>query len=252
MARMSGHSKWATIKHKKAATDARRGKLFTKLLREITVSARLGGGDPKANPRLRSAVLEARANSVPSENIDRAIKKGTGELAGEAQYEEVSYEGYGPGGIALLVEGMTDNRNRTASEIRHLFTKHGGSLGESGCVAWMFSRRGYFAIDRAAMDEEQFMDLALELGADDISIEEDHYEIYASMEDFARIQEELESRDVPLATKELAMVPQSYVDVPAERVPQVLRLMEALEDHDDVQHVWANLNIDEKVLASQP
>ncbi len=248
---MSGHSKWATIKHKKAATDARRGKLFTKLLREITVSARLGGGDSKSNPRLRSAILEARTNSVPGDNIDRAIKKGTGELAGEAQYEEVSYEGYGPGGVAVLVEGMTDNRNRTASEVRHLFTKHGGSLGESGCVAWMFHRRGFFAVDRSAMDEEKLVNLALELGADDIATEEDHYEIYTSMEDFARIQEELESRGVPLAAKELAMVPQSSVDVPADRVGQVLRLVEALEDHDDVQHVWANLNIDEKVLAEQ-
>jgi YebC/PmpR family DNA-binding regulatory protein len=248
MARMSGHSKWATIKHKKAATDARRGKLFTKLLREITVSARLGGGDPKSNPRLRSAVLEARSNSVPSDNIDRAIKKGTGELAGEA-YEEVLYEGYGPAGVALLVEGMTDNRNRTTSEVRHLFTKHGGNLGESGCVAWMFHRRGFFAIDRSAMDEEKLMELALELGVDDISTEEDHYEIYTPMEDFARIQEELESRGVPLAAKELAMIPQTSIDIPAERVGQILRLVEALEDHDDVQHVWANLNIDEKVLA---
>ena len=247
-ARMSGHSKWATIKHKKAATDARRGKLFTKLLREITVSARLGGGDPKSNPRLRSAVLEARSNSVPSDNIDRAIKKGTGELAGEA-YEEVLYEGYGPAGVALLVEGMTDNRNRTTSEVRHLFTKHGGSLGESGCVAWMFHRRGFFAIDRSAMDEEKLMELALELGVDDIATEEDHYEIYSPMEDFARIQDELESRGVPLAAKELAMIPQTSIDIPAERVGQVLRLVEALEDHDDVQKVWANLNIDEKVLA---
>src|SRR5580693_9362461 len=172
---MSGHSKWATIKHKKAATDARRGKLFTKLLREITVAARMGGGDPKGNPRLRSAVLEARSNSVPGDTIDRAIKKGTGELEGES-YEEVIYEGYGPGGVAMLVEGMTDNRNRTASEIRHLFTRHGGNLGENGCVAWMFGRRGYFAIERSVMDEEKFMELALELGADDMAIEAEIYE----------------------------------------------------------------------------
>lgn len=247
---MSGHSKWSTIKHKKAATDARRGKLFTKLLREITVSARLGGGDPRSNPRLRSAVLEARSNSVPGDTIDRAIKKGTGELAGEALYEEVAYEGYGPGGVALLVEGMTDNRNRTAQEIRHLFARHGGNLGESGCVSWMFHRRGYFAIDRGAMDEERFMELAVEIGADDIAIEEDHYEIYTPAEDFTATQEELERRGVPLAAKELAMVPQTHVDVPADRVSQLLRLIEGLEDHDDVQHVWANLNVDEKVLAA--
>jgi YebC/PmpR family DNA-binding regulatory protein len=248
---MSGHSKWATIKHKKAATDARRGKLFTKLLREITVSARLGGGDPKANSRLRSAVLEGRANSVPGDNIERAIKKGTGELEGEA-YEEVVYEGYGPGGVAVLVEGMTDNRNRTSSEVRHLFTRHGGNLGENGCVSWMFNRRGYFAVERGAIDEEKFMELALDLGVDDIAIADEVYEIYTAMEDFAATQEELERRGVPLAAKELVMVPQAHAEVAADRVNQVLRLLEALEDHDDVQHVWANLDfdkIDEKVLA---
>jgi YebC/PmpR family DNA-binding regulatory protein len=255
---MSGHSKWSTIKHRKAATDARRGKLFNKLLREITVAARLGGGDPKGNSRLRSALLEARSNSVPGDTIERAIKKGTGELAGES-YEEVIYEGYGPGGVAILVEGLTDNRNRTAGEIRHLFTRHGGSLGESGCVSWMFARRGYFAIERGARtpatseDDEKFMDLALELGADDVSIEPDHYEIYTPVEAFAAVQEELERRGVPAAVKELAMIPQSYTPVPADRVAQVMRLVEALEDHDDVQKVWANLDtssVDAKVTAT--
>src|ERR1700724_3631005 len=172
---MSGHSKWSTIKHRKAATDARRGKMFTKVLREITVAARLGGGDPKANPRLRSALVEARSNSVPGDTIERAIKKGTGELEGEA-YEEVIYEGYGPGGVAVLVEGVTDNRNRTASEVRNLFARHGGSLGANGCVAWMFTRKGHFVIEQSAMDEEKFMELALDLGADDIATEDD-YEI---------------------------------------------------------------------------
>jgi YebC/PmpR family DNA-binding regulatory protein len=247
---MSGHSKWSTIKHKKAATDARRGKLFNKLLREITVAARLGGGDVKANSRLRSAVLEARANSVPNDTIDRAIKKGIGELAGESAYEEVSYEGYGPGGVAVLVEGLTDNRNRTAGEVRHLFARNGGSLGESGCVAWMFNRRGYFSIPKGAMDEEAFMDLALALGADDIAIEEDRYEIYTPAEDFASTLEELERRGVPLEAKELAMIPQNHVPVPGGRVSQLLRLLEALEDQDDVQKVWANMQIDEQVLAS--
>jgi YebC/PmpR family DNA-binding regulatory protein len=250
---MSGHSKWNTIKHRKAATDAKRGKLFTKLLREITVSARLGGGDPKSNSRLRSAVLEARSSSVPGDTIDRAIKKGTGELEGEA-YEEVIYEGYGPGGIAILVEGMTDNRNRTTAEVRHLFTRHGGNLGDSGSVSWMFKRRGYFAIERGAMDEEKFMELALELGADDIAIEADHYEIFTPLEEYAAVQEELERRRVAVAIKELAMIPQTSMPLPADRVAQVMRLMESLEDNDDVQHVWANLDtssIDDRVTAAQ-
>lgn len=248
---MSGHSKWSTIKHKKAVTDARRGKLFNKLLREITVAARLGGGDVKANARLRTAVLDARSSSVPNDTIDRAIKKGTGELAGEAAYEEVAYEGYGPGGVAVLVEGLTDNRNRTAGEVRHLFARNGGSLGESGCVAWMFHRRGYFSIPKSAMDEEAFMDLALALGAEDLSIEDDRYEIYTPAEDFARTREDLETRGVPLEAKELAMIPQNHVPVPGDRVSQLLRLLEALEDHDDVQKVWANMQIDEQVLASR-
>jgi len=247
---MSGHSKWATIKHKKAVTDARRGKLFSKILKEITVAARLGGGDSKGNARLRAAVLDARSNSVPMDNIERAIKKGTGELESEV-YEEVIYEGYGPAGVAILVEAATDNRNRTTAEVRHAFTRNGGNLGEAGCVAWMFHRRGYFAIEKSAMDEEKFMELALELGADDVAIEEDVYEIYTPMEEFLNVQEELERREVPTVARELAMVPQTTLDVPADKVNQVLRLMEALEDHDDVQKVWANLNVDEKVLAAQ-
>ena len=250
---MSGHSKWSTIKHRKAATDARRGKLFTKLLREITVAARLGGGDPKSNPRLRSALLEARSSSVPGDTIDRAIKKGTGELEGES-YEEVIYEGYGPGGVAILVEGMTDNRNRTASEVRHLFTRHGGNLGDSGSVTWMFTRRGYFAMERSASeDDEKLMELALELGVDDITIEPDHFELFTPVEDFAAVQEELERRGLPVAAKELAMVPQTPMTLPADRVAQVMRLVEALEDHDDVQKVWLNLDtsaLDAKVTAT--
>jgi YebC/PmpR family DNA-binding regulatory protein len=247
---MSGHSKWSTIKHKKAATDAKRGKLFTKILREITVSARLGGGDVKGNPRLRAAVLEARSNSVPGDNIDRAIKKGTGELEGES-YEEVTYEGYGPGGVAILVEGLTDNKNRTAAEIRHLFTRHGGNLGDSGSVAWMFQRRGYFAIERGAMDEEKLMELALELEADDVTTGEDHYEIFTAPEEFNRVREELEKQGIATDVKELAMVPTNPMEIPVERAGAVLRLLEGLEDHDDVQKVWANLDVDEKVLASQ-
>src|SRR5215207_1075709 len=211
---MSGHSKWSTIKHKKATTDLRRGKLFSKILKEITVAARMGGGDPKGNPRLRTALLDARSNSVPGDNIDRAIKKGTGELEGET-YDEVVYEGYGPGGVAVLVEAATDNRNRTTAEVRHLFSRHGGSLAEAGSVAWMFKRRGWFSIERSApageMTEEQLMELALELGVDDISVEEDRYEMYTALEDFSAVQEALEARSVPLAAKELAMIPQTTV-----------------------------------------
>jgi YebC/PmpR family DNA-binding regulatory protein len=245
---MSGHSKWSTIKHKKAATDARRGKLFTKLLREITVSARMGGGDTKGNPRLRAALVEARSSSVPGDNIDRAIKKGTGELEGES-YEEVVYEGYGPGGVAVLVEGLTDNKNRTAAEVRHIFTRYGGNLADSGSVSWMFTRRGYFVVESRVMDEEKFMELALDLGADDVATAEDHSEIYTAAEEFNHVREELEKRGIPTVVKELAMVPGNTIEIASDRASSVLRLMEALEDHDDVQKVWANFDIDEKVLA---
>lgn len=247
---MSGHSKWSTIKHKKAATDARRGKLFSRILREITVAARLGGGDPKGNPRLRTAILDARSNSMPNDNIERAIKKGTGELEAEV-YEEVLYEGYGPGGIAILIEGLTDNRNRAAGEIRHLFTRNGGNLAEAGSVSWMFHRRGYFAVDKSVLDEDRLMELALELGADDVSTEGEVYEIYTPVESFSTVQEELEKRNIPTTARQLAMVPQNYVPVPEDRLRQLLRLLEALEDHDDVQNVWTNMDVDEKVLEEQ-
>lgn len=247
---MAGHSKWAQIKRKKAVTDARRGQLWTKLLKEVTVAARLGGGDPDGNPRLRTAIQEARGANVPNDNIDRAVKRGTGALE-DVSYEEVTYEGYGPGGVAILVEVVTDNRNRSVAEIRHLFSKSGGNLGESGCVAWMFKKRGLFVIDNSEMSEEAFMDLALELDAADISIEDDSYEIYSQPESFAAIREELDRRQVPLAAKELAMLPQSQIEVDADKVPQLVRLMEALEDQEDVQHVWANFDIDADVLAAQ-
>ncbi len=246
---MSGHSKWSTIKHKKATTDLRRGKLFSKILKEITVAARLGGGDPRGNPRLRTALLEARSNSVPGDNIDRAVKKGTGELEGES-YEEITYEGFGPSGVAVLVEVATDNRNRTTPEIRHLFTKHGGGMAEAGSVAWMFKRRGWFGIDKAGMEkaalgEDRLMEIALELGVDDFSVTADRYELVTAPEDFNAIHEALEERGVPLAAKELAMIPQTPVELAPDRVNQVLRLLEALEDHDDVQKVWANADFDD-------
>lgn len=247
---MAGHSKWAQIKRKKAVTDARRGQLWTKILKEVTVAARLGGGDPDGNPRLRTAVQEARSSNVPNDNIDRAIKRGTGELEG-VSFEEVAYEGYGPGGVAILVEVVTDNRNRSVAEIRHLFSKSGGNLGESGCVAWMFDKKGFFAIDKKEMTEEEFMELALEIDADDISIEEEAYEIYSQPELFAAIREELERREVPLIAKEIAMLPQNQIKIEGDKAPQLLRLMESLEDQEDVQHVWANFDIDADVLASQ-
>jgi YebC/PmpR family DNA-binding regulatory protein len=246
----AGNSKGSQLKRKKAVRDARRGQLWTKLLKEITVAARIGGGDPSGNARLRTAIQEAKGANVPNENIERAIKRGTGQLEGFT-YEEITYEGYGPGGVAILVEALTDNKNRTVSEVRHLFLKSGGNLGENGCVAWMFQKRGFFAIDKETMSEEDFMDLALELEADDISIEEETYEIYTAPEDYSQVFDELASRGIALAAKELAMLPQSSVDLGADQAPKLLKLLEALEDNDDVQHVWANFDIDASVLAEQ-
>ncbi len=247
---MSGHSKWSTIKRKKGALDAKRGKLWTKILREVTVAARLGGGDPSANPRLRSAMTEARSNNVPNDNIARAIKKGTGDLEGGA-LEELTYEGYGPGGVAIMIETITDNKNRTVSEVRHLFSKYGGNLGENGCVGWMFDRRGTFAIEASEMSEESFMELALELEVDDIATDDQLYEIITSVEDFAAVKEELERREIPLAVKTLAMVPQTTVEVDEEQAPRLIRLVEALEDQDDVQDVWANFEVTESMMAAE-
>jgi len=242
---MSGHSKWASIKHKKAVTDARRGKLFTRLLREIMVSARLGGPDPGGNPRLRTAVADAKANSVPKDNIERAIKKGAGELGSEA-YEEIAFEGYGPGGVAVLVEVMTDNRNRTVGELRHAFSKHGGNLGESGCVAWLFEQKGYLAVPRTAMSEEELLELVLEVGAQDVRTEEaEVFEIFTAPEEYLRVAEELERRGVPIDARELAWSAQNTVVLEGDKARQMLRLLAALEDQEDVQHVWANHEVDD-------
>jgi YebC/PmpR family DNA-binding regulatory protein len=247
---MAGHSKWAQIKRKKAVTDARRGQLFTKLLKEISVAARLGGGDQSGNARLRVAVQEARSSNVPNDNIERAIKKGTGELEG-VRYEDVSYEGYGPSGVAILIEAVTDNRNRTVAELRHLFSRNGGNLGENGCVAWMFDQRGYFAIDRDSISEEQFMEIAIELEVDDVATEDDAFEMFTAPERFAEVREGLEKLEVKTSTGQLARLPQNYVKADSEKVPQILRLIESLEDQDDVQNVWANFDIDDEVLAAQ-
>ncbi|MCH7665161.1 MAG: YebC/PmpR family DNA-binding transcriptional regulator [Acidobacteria bacterium] len=240
---MSGHSKWASIKRKKAVTDARRGQLWTRLLKEITVAARLGGGDPEGNARLRVAVQEAKGANVPSDNIDRAIKRGTGTLEG-VSYEEVSYEGYGPGGAAILVEAVTDNRNRTVAEIRHAFSRNGGSLGDSGCVSWMFDKRGYVAFEKSSMTEEQFMELALELNVDDLSSDQEGYEIFTSPESYLDTREAAAASGFEPAAGEISMIPQSYVELSDEHAKTVIKLIESLEELDDVQNVWSNVNLD--------
>ena len=240
---MSGHSKWASIKRKKAVTDARRGQLWTRLLKEITVAARLGGGDPEGNPRLRVAVQEAKGANVPSDNIERAVKRGTGTLEG-VSYEEVSYEGYGPGGAAILVEAVTDNRNRTVAEIRHAFSRNDGSLGDSGCVSWMFDKRGYVAFEKSSMTEEQFMELALDLDVDDLSSGEEGYEIFTSPETYLDTREAVAASGFEPAAGEISMIPQSCIDLSEKHLQTVIKLIEALEELDDVQNVWSNVNFD--------
>ena len=244
---MSGHSKWSTIKHKKAAKDAKKGKLFTKFIKEITVAARMGGGDINANPRLRTAVTAARANSMPGDNIERAIKKGTGELEG-VTYEEIQYEGYGPGGAAILAQVLTDNKNRTVSEIRRLFTNHGGHLGETGCVSWMFDKKGVITVEKSQIDEERLMGIVLDAGAEDIKDEDDLFEVVTQPEDFEKVKERLDREKVPVASAQITMVPKNTVNVDAKHVEQILKLTEELEDHDDVQGVSANFNIPTELM----
>jgi len=244
---MSGHSKWSTIKHKKAAKDARKGKLFTKLIKEITIAAKLGGGDLNSNPRLRTAVTSARANSMPSDNIERAIKKGTGELEGVV-YEDVHYEGYGPGGVAVLVVALTDNRNRTVSEIRRVFTKHGGNLGEAGCVAWMFHKRGLLTVPKTGTDEERLIDVALEAGADDVTDAGEAFEVTTSPERFEPVKHALEKAGLAISAADLSMVAQGTVNVSGGVAEQNLKLLEELQDHDDVQDVASNFDISQEEL----
>ncbi|SHF34281.1 DNA-binding regulatory protein, YebC/PmpR family [Desulfofundulus australicus DSM 11792] len=240
---MAGHSKWSTIKRKKARVDAQRGKLFTRLSREIIVAARLRGGDPEANPRLKAAIQRAKEANIPNENIQRAIQKGTGELGGTA-YEELVYEGYGPGGVAVMLEIMTDNRNRTAGEIRHLFSRHGGNLGEAGCVSWMFTKKGVIVVEKDGLDEDELMLAALEAGAEDMKTEEDEFEIITAPEDFDRVRQALEEKGVPIAEAQVTMVPRSTVRLTGQEAEQMMRLIEALEDHDDVQEVYANFELE--------
>lgn len=244
---MSGHSKWSTIKHKKAAKDAKRGKIFTKLIKEITVAARMGGGDINANPRLRTAVLTARGSSMPSDNIERAIKKGTGELEG-VTYEEIQYEGYGPGGVAIIAQVLTDNKNRTVSEIRRMFSKHGGNMGETGCVGWMFDKKGILTVDKTQIDEDRLMDIALDAGAEDVRDEGEVFEVIAPPEDFEKVKERLDQEKIAIASAQVSLVPKNTVDVDAKNVEQVLKLSEELEDHDDVQNVAANFHIPDELM----
>jgi len=246
---MSGHSKWHSIKHKKGALDAKRGKLFTKFIKEITVSARTGGGDPEGNARLRKAILDAKAGNMPNDTIDRAIRRGTGAEEG-VNYEEITYEGYGPGGVALLIESMTDNRNRTVAEIRHIFSKNGGNLGESGSVGWLFEKKGYIVVDKTAKPEEELFDIAIESGADDVRDDEDNVEIITSPENFESVQSAIKSAGIEPQVAEVSMVPQNYIKLEGSSAQQMLRLMEAMEDHDDVQKVYANFDIDEADMAA--
>jgi YebC/PmpR family DNA-binding regulatory protein len=246
---MSGHSKWHSIKHKKGATDARRGKLFTKFIKEITVAARTGGGDPDSNARLRKAILDAKAGNMPNDTIDRAVRRGTGAEEG-VHYDEITYEGYGPGGVALLIEAVTDNRNRTVAEIRHMFSKNGGNLGEAGSVGWLFEKKGYIVIDKAAKPEEELFDIAIEAGADDLRDDEDNFEIITSPENFENVQTAIKSAGIEPQIAEISMVPQNYVKLEGGSAQQMLRLMEAMEDHDDVQKVYANFDIDEAEMAA--
>jgi YebC/PmpR family DNA-binding regulatory protein len=244
---MSGHSKWSTIKRKKGKADAERGKVFTKLIREITVAAREGGGDIETNPRLRTAVAAAKAANMPADNIKRAIQKGTGELEG-VRYEQSSYEGYGPGGVAVLVEVLTDNKNRTIADVRHIFTKYNGSIGEVGCVGWMFDRKGYMTVGKDKISEDELMEKALDAGAIDIQTSDDVYEVYTEFADLESVRSSLEEKGVDISSVEPAMIPQSTVKLEGKHAEQMIRLFEALEEHDDVVHVYANFDIDESIM----
>ncbi|MBE80986.1 MAG: YebC/PmpR family DNA-binding transcriptional regulator [Gemmatimonadetes bacterium] len=245
---MAGHSKWANIKHRKGRQDAARGKLFTKLIREITVSAREGGGDEDANPRLRAAVLNAKSENMPAANIDRAIKKGIGELEGES-FESAVFEGYGPGGVALFVETLTDNRNRTVSEVRHLFGKYNGNMAEVGAVDWIFDQKGLIVVPKEVSDEETVMTIALDAGADDLVEGDEEFEVYTPLQSFDAVRKALEENEVTVARASLTRIPQNSVPVEGKTAGQLIRLLEALEDQDDVQSVYANFEMDDGELA---
>ncbi len=244
---MSGHSKWSTIKRKKGKADAERGRIFTKLIREITVAAREGGGDLEINAKLRTAVAAAKAANMPADNIKRATQKGTGELEG-IRYEQSSYEGYGPGGVAVLIEVLTDNKNRTVADVRHIFTKHNGSLGEVGCVGWMFNRKGHITVGKDRIGEDELMEKALDAGAVDLQSSDETYEIYTEFADLESVRAALEKNSIQITSVEPAMIPQNTIKLDGKRAEQMLRLYEALEEHDDVVHVYANFDIDESIM----
>ncbi len=244
---MSGHSKWSTIKHKKGAADAKRGKIFTKLIKEITVAARMGGGDPEGNPRLRTAIAAARAENMPKENIERGIKKGSGELEG-VSYEEASYDGYGPGGAAVLVDCLTDNKNRSVADIKHIFERHGGNLGEPGCVTWIFEQRGLIVFEKDKVDEEQLIDLALEAGAEDVKEEETEFEVVTAPSDFETVKKAIDDAGFPYTLAEVTKIPKNTVKIEGKKAQQMINLMQAIEDHDDVSHVYSNFDIADDVM----
>jgi YebC/PmpR family DNA-binding regulatory protein len=245
---MSGHSKWSTIKRKKGAIDARRGKLFTKIIKEITLAARLGGGDIEGNSRLRQAIAAAKEENMPKDNIERAIKKGTGTGEGAVNYEEITYEGYGPGGVAVLVEVMTDNKNRTVAEIRHILSKHGGNLGENGCVSWIFEKKGSILVDKKAIQEDAIMELALDAGAEDVREEENEYEIITDPASFEQIKKAIDGGGVKCIEARIGMIPQNTIALEGTKAEQMLKMMEKLEDNDDVQNVYANFDISDDVM----
>lgn len=239
---MAGHSKWANIKHKKGKEDARRGKVFTKLIKEITVAARMGGGDPSANPRLRSAILAAKAENMPKDNLERAIKKGTGELEG-VNYDEMTYEGYGPGGAAIIVESLTDNKNRAIADIRHIFTKYGGNIGSTGCVSWMFDKKGLIVVDKKTANEELLMEIAIEAGAEDVKDEGDEFEVITAPDDFETVKEALDNAKILCSSAEVTMIPQNYSRIEGADAEKMIKMMDALDDCDDVQNVHTNADI---------
>ena len=244
---MSGHSKWSTIKHKKGATDAKRGKIFTRLIKEITVAARMGGGDPDGNPRLRSAIASAKTENMPKDNITRAIKKGTGELEG-AIYDEILYEGYGPGGVAVLVECMTDNRNRTVADVRHFFAKNNGNLGAAGCVAWMFDKKGSSVFEKKAVGEDALMEVALDAGAEDVRDQQSEWEVITDPMTFEAVKKAIDLKGWKYLEARVGKIPQNTVTLDAGKAEQMLKLMEKLEDNDDVQNVYANFDIPDDVM----
>ena len=244
---MSGHSKWASIKHKKGALDAKRGKMFTRLIKELTVAARAGGGDPDMNPRLRTVIADAKAANMPSENIKRAIRRGTGEEPG-VSYEEAQYEGYGPGGAAVIIDVLTDNKNRTVGELRHLLEKHGGNLAAANAVAWMFAKKGYIVIEKAKADEDKLISAGLDAGADDLQDDNDNWEVLSAPEAFTAVNDAVKGLGIEPTSAQVSMIPQNYVKLEGKVAQQMLKLMEALDDYDDVQHVWSNFDISEKEI----